>query len=197
MQPRRGRAAASPGSWRPPGPWSPRTPSGSRHGDATHSTSTEPLQGSLLTGLGVPQRPREALAALGIPGLHDASPVGLSDCSPPSALGPVLDFLRISVPSASHQRPISVPSASHQRPISVPSASHQRLISVSSASHQRLISVSSASHQRLISVSSASHQRLISGSPQVGEAVRSGTRGHCPGLQQKPRRRGSAPSPLL
>ena len=73
-------------------------------GDATHSTPTEPLQGSWLAGSWVARRPREALAALGIPGLHDASPLGLSDCSPPPALGPVLDSLRISVPSASHQR---------------------------------------------------------------------------------------------
>ena len=54
------------------------------------------------SGLRHTRAPRTA--ALGIPGLHDASPEGLSDGPPPYALGPVLDFLRISVSSAVHLR---------------------------------------------------------------------------------------------
>jgi hypothetical protein len=68
------------------------------------SHPTEPPQGSRFTGSGVVQRPREALAALGILGLHTASPVGLSDSSPPTIPGPASHPLRISVKSASHQR---------------------------------------------------------------------------------------------
>ena len=53
------------------------------------------------SGLRHTRAPRTS--ALGIPGRQDASPVGFSDDStPPPALGPVLDFLRISVPSAVH-----------------------------------------------------------------------------------------------
>ncbi len=102
MQPRHGPSRPRLGPAPTPAHWPPWTPAGSRQGEATRSNPTEPLQGSRFTGLGGIQHPREALAALGIPGLHDASPVGLSDGSPPSTLGPVLDFLRISVSSAVH-----------------------------------------------------------------------------------------------
>ena len=67
---------------RPPAHRPPWTPAGSRQGEATRSNPAEPLQGSRFTGLGVIQHPREALAALGIPGLHAASLMGLWDSSP-------------------------------------------------------------------------------------------------------------------
>ena len=70
-----------------------RTPTGSRQGEATRSHATEPLQGSRFTGSGVARHPREALAALGIPGLHAASPAGLScdSTAPHQALGAISD----------------------------------------------------------------------------------------------------------
>jgi hypothetical protein len=49
-------------------------------------------------------RPREALAVLGIPGLQAASPSGLSEFSPPPALGSTLHRLRLRVASAVHDR---------------------------------------------------------------------------------------------
>ena len=114
MQPRRGRVAASPGACAHPGTLAAVDPGGgSRQGEATPQTGARAWRSLLALSPACGHHPRASglrhtraprTAALGILGLHDASLVGLSDGSPPSALGPVLDFLRISVSSAVHLR---------------------------------------------------------------------------------------------
>lgn len=127
LQPRRGHAAASPGNPAVPpvsrpgphrGPVRSGDPSLPRH-------PTEPLLGSRPTDTGDAPRPREALAALGIPGLQAASPLGLAMPSSGRATRPSQHASGRKTRRPRHSG--ATPGLQDPRPISVSSAVPDRL----------------------------------------------------------------------
>ncbi len=109
MQPRRGRVATSPGACTNPGTLATVDPGGVPSGQGDPQTGARAWRSllALSPACGHHSRARSLrhtraprTAALGIPGLHAASLMGLWDSSPPSAFGSVFLSLSISVPSA-------------------------------------------------------------------------------------------------
>ena len=113
LQPRRGRAAASPGSCAHPGPLNATDPSGVPSGGGDPQTGARAWRSLLALSPACGHRPRASdlwhtraprIAALGIPGLHAASPLGLSCDSTAPYPAPFVTFVPFVVPHSKGTR---------------------------------------------------------------------------------------------